>query len=295
MPFGRRWCRAAAVVPLLAVVGGCDDDANPAPVEIRTPSLSTTVLQYRPDEGTRRISIEVTNVDESQVRVVGVTLHTSAFQPLPATPKDTVFAPGQTIALATTYGDPRCRADDTTTDAVAVMTLSQPTGTMTTDVPVSEAGQAWLSRLHRSECQQAALDAVVDVELPQAWRRVVVDGYPYLRGALTLRRTPDAPAAAAVTVTATRGSVLLDLRPVRPGRPVGELAPGQAVETIPVLLGSSQRCDAHALGGSTQTFLLSAFVRRQGEPQQRVVLIPDATAKRKVLRVVAAACDVTPG
>lgn len=284
--------RAAVATLLLVSLGACSGD-QPAE-DLPAPSLSATVTQYRPDEGTRRISVEVTNTDAEPVRVSGVALRTSAFEPLATTGKDTVFEPGQTIALVTTYGDPRCGHGDTATDAVAALTLTGETGQGTVEVPVARAGQTLLNRLHRVECQQATLDEVASVRLQSDWRRVESDGLPYLRGSLLLRRAPGSPSGVGVSVTATAGSVLLDLRPVRPRRPVGRLEPGQASARIPVLLGSSMRCDGHALGGSTQTFLLSAFVRRDGAPQQRVLLIPDAATQRRALRVVHEVC-VEPG
>lgn len=286
--------RTAVAALILVAFAGCEDD-DPRTDAGMAPSLTATVTQYRPDEGTRRISVEVTNSGTVTVHVSGVALSTSAFEPVSATAKGTEFAPGQTIALVTTYGDPRCEADATTTDAVAVLTLAGATAPTTLEVPVARTGQDVLERLHHAECQQAALDAVADVRLLPEWRRVRVDGDPYLRGTLLLRRPGGHPSAGGVTVTATRGSVLLELRPVRRGRPVGRLDPGEATERIPVLLGSANRCDAHALGGSTQTFLLSAFVRRDGGPQQRVLLIPDAATKRRALRVLDAVCGADPG
>jgi hypothetical protein len=52
-----------------------------------------------------------------------------------------------------------------------------------------------------------------------------------------------------------------------------------------VLLGSVHRCDAHALGQSSQTFLISAYVRLDGHPTQRVVL-PLTTAEKELLNGV---------
>jgi len=84
--------------------------------------------------------------------------------------------------------------------------------------------------------------------------------------------------------------LLIELRPARAGHPVARLSGDEMSERIPVRLGSSGRCDAHALGGSTQTFLLSAFVRRASQPQQRVLLIPGPHSRRHLLRVVTLGC-----
>ena len=50
-------------------------------------------------------------------------------------------------------------------------------------------------------------------------------------------------------------------------------------------MGSAHRCDPHALGQSSQTFLVSAYVRLEGRPTQRVVL-PLSTAERGRLTAV---------
>lgn len=76
-------------------------------------------------------------------------------------------------------------------------------------------------------------------------------------------------------------------------RPVDRLLdlPADADRAVtPVLLGSNGRCDAHGLGGSTQTFLLSAFVRLGNGPEQRVLLTPPGPVQRRVLEVVDRAC-----
>ncbi len=82
------------------------------------------------------------------------------------------------------------------------------------------------------------------------------------------------------------GSVLLELLP-RGGRAAlpGVLAPDREELSFPVLMGSAHRCDPHALGQSSQTFLVSAYVRLEGRPTQRVVL-PLSTAERGRLAAI---------
>ena len=287
--------RFAYAVVLSLLAWGCDDE--PAVRRPDQPSLVATVIQYRPDEGTRRISVEVTNTDEAPVRVTAVQLRTPAFASVPATDKNATFAVGQTIALATQYGDPRCgtAAEAGVSEAAAVLSVAGTGATTTVEVPVAASGLALLRRLHHAECQQAALDKVADVRLLSRWRRVEVDGVPYLRGTLLLERRPGDSTREPVTVRSLIGSVLLDLRPVHAGRPVATLDADESSERVPVLFGSNLRCDAHALGGSTTTFLLSAFVRRGDAAGQRVLLIPERAARRQVLDVVADACDGAGG
>jgi hypothetical protein len=79
------------------------------------------------------------------------------------------------------------------------------------------------------------------------------------------------------------GSVLIDLVP-RDGRNAlpGELRPQADSLSFPVLMGSAHRCDAHARGQSSQTFLISAYVRLADKPTQRVIL-PLTAAERDLL------------
>jgi hypothetical protein len=100
----------------------------------------------------------------------------------------------------------------------------------------------------------------------------------YLPGRLVLTHRPGATDR--VRIVDLGGSVLLDLLP-RDGRKAlpGELAGEQRELAFPVLLGSAHRCDAHALGQSSQTFLISAYVRLGTEPTQRVIL-PLSTVER---------------
>jgi hypothetical protein len=108
---------------------------------------------------------------------------------------------------------------------------------------------------------------------------------PSLRGRLVMARRQ---AGQAVELRSLGGSVLIDLRPAGD---LVDLDVGAERAVTPVLLSSSGRCDAHALGGSTQTFLLSAYVRLGDAPEQRVVLTPPPAVQSRMLRVVDRACN----
>ena len=92
------------------------------------------------------------------------------------------------------------------------------------------------------------------------------------------------------------GSVLLDLVPRDgPSALPGRLGPGSAATAFPVLLGSAHRCDAHARGQSSQTFLISAYVRRDAAPTQRVVLPLSPAERDRLLAVVDRDCRTEEG
>jgi hypothetical protein len=102
---------------------------------------------------------------------------------------------------------------------------------------------------------------------------VVRAGEEYLPGAVVVRRR--AGSREPLSILDLAGSVLLELAPVD-GRSVlpARLAARDDVLRLPVLIGSVHRCDAHALGQSSQTFLFSIYVRLRGQPAQRVTAIP---------------------
>ncbi len=162
-------------------------------------------------------------------------------------------------------------------------------------LPLERNGQAWLERLHDRECGLERVNDVASVDLSEGFRRVQVGEEPFLRGDLVLQRSADAatsrPTDERMVVESLAGSVLLELLPApdSPGLPA-TLPPQDDVLRVPVLIGSSHRCDGHALGGSSQTFLLSAYVRVPDLPTQRVIVIPDKQTRVRALAVVSAAC-----
>jgi hypothetical protein len=239
--------------------------------------LSVTVVQQRIDEATRIVGVEATNHTSATVHVSAIRLSGAGLVGH-AVARDTDLQPGVTVAMRTSYGRPDC--DDRAGRVVAHLDVDG----RTVDYPVDADGQDWMRRLLDADCAGLELEETAAVRLSGPYRPAVVNGEPRLRARLVVTRLSPGDA---VDVRALDGSVLLDLRPAGPL--VDLLADDQRAVT-PVLLGSNGRCDAHALGGSTQTFLLAAFVRLGDTPQQRVVLVPPPAVRGRVLSVVAEAC-----
>lgn len=196
------------------------------------------------------------------------------------------FEPGQTIDLPVTLGRFRCGKVDISSDPTVTLQV-RADGRPVQTVRVAAGGRRLLARLRASECQRRTLGKVVAIDYAPHWSDVR-GPQPAVRGAVVFsRRSPGE-----VSVVGLRGSVLLSFRPALPsGRPLLVMPPRQPMARLPVLVSSSGRCDAHALAGSTQTFLLSAFVRNGDRPTQRVLLIPDASAQRQILAMVSRACQ----
>ena len=105
---------------------------------------------------------------------------------------------------------------------------------------------------------------------------------------MTLTRRPGADGT--VSVVDLGGSVLLTLRPRDEGVLPLRLGPARDVVRLGVVVGSAHRCDPHARGNSSQTFLLSVYVRLDGAPTQRVIVVPDKTTQGRLLALIDRDC-----
>ncbi len=268
--------RLAGLLAGAVALVGCSQHSAP-PRQPAAPDLRVTVLQQRVDEATRTVGVEVTNKTGAVVHVSSVRLSGGGVDG-PTTPVDTDLQPGLTVALRTSYGRPSCGSRGGVVDAylqIAGRDLRY---------QVNDAGRAQMRRLLDADCATIALFQSVRVRLAGPYREVVIAGAPRLRGRLVVTRRAAGPA---VDLRSLGGSVLIDLRPANG---LVDLASAAERAVTPVLLGSNGRCDPHALGGSTQTFLLSAYVRVGDGPEQRVVLTPPRRIQGRVLDVVDRDC-----
>ncbi len=272
--------RAAATVAVVALALVACDSTEEGPQPAPAPEVSVTVLQQRVDEATRTVGVEATNRGKSPVHVSSVRLSGGGLDAR-ATPLDTDLQPGLTVALRTSYGSPDC--DDRGDPVVATLEVDG----RVVELPVDTDGQQEIDRLLDVDCAAQTLAATAAVRIAGPYRSAG-SGEPHLRGRLVLQRREPGPA---VDLRSLGGSVLIDLRPVGE---LADLGSGADRAVTPVRLASTGRCDPHALGGSTQTFLLSAYIVLGDAPEQRVVLTPPPQVQDRVLRVVDRACDAEP-
>lgn len=307
-----RACTAALLTVGLAVFGiGCSSDTpsttgdtpssggavtagnggNPSD-RTWTHGVRASVVQQRIDEGTRRIGIEVTLDKTTSLYVVGVQLRSAGFETVPATGKDTAFAPGQVIDLTTVYGKPLCDGADPTRGLSAVLTIENSAGSQRTlEVPVTARGAGLVRRLHEAECARLRLRQAASISYT-AFTRASVDGDEVLVGALELERPTTGGSRELVLVDSLSGSVLFDFLPIAEATPryVARLAPGAERLLLPVLIGSNGRCDQHARSQSTQTFLFSAYVRVGSAVEHREIVVPPRRLQRQALALLDDVC-----
>ena len=277
----------ATGVLMVMVAAGCTNagPAAPKPSMLPAPEITARIIQYRLDEGTRGIDIQLTNADTTALRIAVKGLDWPGVVP-PSRGNRARFEPGQTIDLPVTLGRFRCGDVDISRHPAVTLQVRGNAGPLRT-VRVRAAGRALLARLRAQECRRRVLAKVVDIGYASHWAPVR-QPQPGVRATVVFsRRSPGR-----VSVVSLSGSVLLSLSPALPSRRTLLVIPSrQQVARLPVLVSSSGRCDAHALAGSTQTFLLSAFVRLGDRPTQRVLLVPDASAQRLILAMLSRACQ----
>ena len=267
-------------------LAGCtsDPESPPAVEQVPAARLDASVAQFRFDEGTRNLRAGVTNNSDRDIRVTSATIVWDgfAFPDVPIT--DDLVKPGLTAAFQIAYGHPRCDHEPSGPPALEAVIDGR-----TRRLPLRVEDPGLLVRLRDRACAVERLAAAATVRLSFQQRTVMVSGEEYLPGAVVVTRR-DGPAEP-LRVVDLGGSVLVDFVP-RDGRtalPV-TLPPDQRRLVLPVLAGSAHRCDGHARGNSSQTFLLSVYLRLDGAPVQRQIVVPADPDQVRLLAVIDRDC-----
>src|SRR4051794_5767514 len=276
----------AALVVIAGLGAGCTSTPKPEPATLEVPSaqLDASVAQFRFDEGTRNLRAGVTNNSERDIRVSAATIAWDGFRFPKVQIADDLVKPGLTAAFDIAYGAPRCSREPTGKPALVAVVDG-----LTRRLPLRVDDPELLVRLRDSACAAERLNAAATVRLSFEPTTVTVHGEEYLPGRVMIaRRTGDAEP---IRVVDLGGSVLVDFvaRNGRRSLPV-TLAANQRQFVLPVLAGSAHRCDGHARGNSSQTFLLSVYLRLGDAPVQRRILIPAAPDQVRVLAVIDRDC-----
>jgi hypothetical protein len=281
----RNLVRVVVAAVLLSGVIACtsSDDGE------SSPPMAVSLIQRRSTEGSRTVAVTITNTGDTAFTIESVHLIWAPLPEAPTSPTGTEFPPGRTLDQFTDYGRPDCSGYPSPPVEPPVVELRFAGSEQVVTRPIDAEGRAWLHRLYVAACEKAALHDVARVRFLNNWTRIELEGTPYLRGRLALDRVGSREP---ITVTSVFGSVLLSFDPMAPSRPVAVLKGDQAALRVPVRIGSSGRCDKHALGGSTQTYLLSVYVRHGDAPVQRLILTPDAPIRARILHVVHDACGI---
>ncbi|MPZ60649.1 MAG: hypothetical protein GEU93_05000 [Propionibacteriales bacterium] len=272
--------RSALVAALCVIVVGCE---NSPPVGDPPPESpwAAGFEQDRPDQDTPYADVRLTNLGRTEVTVEGVRLRWSGYPERRWQPADMTYGGGHTHRLDIRLPRPACDDNPAEPPGVQVRLVDGSTATVELDAP----GAKLLRLIWDRQCgEQRLLDAVgVDFE---GWQEVRQGGGPAMRVHLTgERRDTDAE----VTLTETRGSVLLDLEPA--GRDRVLLSRSAARGRIPVVVTPIGRCEAHALADSSHTFDFRVWLSLDGGPEQSLVMRPDTRARLRLEKVITDDCD----
>jgi hypothetical protein len=279
---------AVVVVALAGCTGGSGDDtadsadsADSAGSTTTTAAdngagLSATVVQQRLDVGTTTIGLEVTTDDQTTVHVSGVKMLTDAFAGKPVEPKDTDFAPGQTVDLTVNYGRPVCDPGITPDDAQVQVdyTAAGDDTEQSQTLPVARLGLVLLRHLHETGCAEQRLDEAASLTYADDFHREVVDGTLSLVGHMVLQRPDDGGSGEPVVLDSVLGSVLFEFVKMTEHGPVGSLPRGEDRAEIPVLIRGNDRCSAHERSAAQQVFVFTTDVRVGDGEQHREIIEP---------------------
>ena len=275
--------RLVALPLLCALVAACTaSDRQQSPASDQ-PALDASITQFRHDEGTRNLRAGVTNMGSAAVTVTRATLSWSGFAPTSVELEPWTLEPGRTAGFTLQYGAARCESEPTDRPRLDVVVDGREHW-----LPLTVEDPELLERLYANECAEQRLDATGTVSLRLADAPVERAGEEYLPGDVLIRRKPGSTDR--LTVVDVGGSVLLRLTPKETGALPTHLDADQRSLRVPVLVGSAHRCDAHALGNSSQTFLLSVYVRRGQDPVHRVITVPDRGSKALLTELIARDC-----
>jgi hypothetical protein len=156
-------------------------------------------------------------------------------------------------------------------------------------LPVRVEDPGLLRRLRDKACARLALDAVASVTLRLASHTTAANGTEVLPARVLVRRNADGTGT--VTVDDLGGSVLFAVV-ARAGRRAlpARLGANEKELSVPVLIESAGRCDAHSRSQSSQTFLFSVYAHQGTAATQRLVQVPSAGEQQRLLAMLDRVC-----
>lgn len=252
---------------LLVLLAGCS--APPAPSA--APSLSASATTQRTDEGTNAMSVAIRNLGAVAVTVTRARLAWTGMEGEWVS-LDRSIAADDATAFKAPYREGVCEP------LGATPMLQVEVEKSVLSVPVRVHPDAVLDSIHDRQCALAALAENASVSLTQL---AVVDGAVEA----TLLVTRVSGSTAPVEVVDLGGSVLLRLAFASPS---GRALTGSSLQ-VPITISPTPRCDPHAQSQSSQTFLLSAYLR-VGETDVRAILPLDAETKATLQELINRYC-----
>lgn len=264
--------RLHAVVICLLAITGCQSSAEH---DAMPPKVSLSFIQQRIDEGTEKAQLRVINTSGRSLHVTGVGVDWPGYGDF-LQDYDTTVAPGQTLDLRILMPPPRC--EPTSAPTVGVLRVSG----VTIRDRLDASGRGFLTRMWQRRCNDLTVANGVTLRYTGPWRIVGSGFHARLVGSLELVR---GDSTEPIRVPDLQGSVLLTLRLPPPV----VLPAGVSSARFPLEM-TAQRCDAHGLSQSTQTFYFRASVVFGHARPLRVIRIPDLHTQDRANALLKEAC-----
>lgn len=286
----RRLSVLAGLVVAGALLAGCagsggSGSATYSGGDTTAPDLIGTLQQYREDEVSHSLKIELKNVGPTTVRVSSLAVAWRGLAGTDPAQVDYDIPPGATVALKVPYGDAVCTSSARPTDPVEAEIVT-PDGQLTIGLAASDV---LLERLWDEDCARQRLLDAVDVAFGDTWTPTTVDGAPVLRGTLVLTRGSSTDA---IDVVDLDGSVLLTLDATPPvGIPLLTMPASAPTASLSIDVGSTLRCDGHSLGESKKTYVFDIGLDL-GDGRVDLTLQPPDDAKKQMYDVLTQACGL---
>lgn len=318
--------RSRAVVLVLALAGcassgttattapASTSTASPGPtnttvaervIEVTEPSLaaspegfSATLQRYREDVVSHTVQIEVTNRSDQRVLLSALRLSWAGLVDAGPGPRTERLTPGQTLDLPVPVGDAVCsdppRLDEPRPAgaAVALATATADDGTARQlRIPVTDT-RGVLAGVHGPDCRRQSVRYIATLSVDGVWTDTVdAPGRAALAGTVRLHRNHT---TTPVAITAFNGSVLFAIGPVvrPPSGPLLTLAGDATDAALPVVLGTTTRCDGHAIAESKQAYLWPIELAVGAGTTVVVDLVPDESVRPQLIAMLRKACGV---
>lgn len=253
--------------------------AKPAAVH-----LAAGVEQYREDEVTGRLQVQLTEKSSQPATVTYVRVLWNGFSRSPEGAQNYPLMPGVEVALPVDLDMPAVCDRTPETHAQVDVTLAhtaEPQRVTITD-PYGVLMRVW----HRM-CERQAVQRAVGLSFGPTFTPEGHGTSQRILAQLVIdRREWTGP----ITITDLRGTVLLTLDLATGTLPLA-LPATDSRATVPIVLHAA-RCDLHALGEAKKPFSFVVGIRFGTGPRLPGDLLPNAAGKAILWRVIKAGCGV---
>jgi len=214
----------------------------------------------------RRLEAIIDNQSDVDITVIDVALRSPLFEAVDADVHDYTVASGRRQDLQMGVGDSICppAGEPSMIELTVEIGGARQHGLVEIDATP-------IARINETECNERLVLEHVDIAFGPEFE--VADGVMTTAINLT-RRTGDDP----ITLTATRGSVLIVIASIGAAEPLATLASGDEGAAAPVTMHVG-RCEAHAVADAKKPFNFSAWVTIGDSPEYFVTVVPDGELK----------------